>query len=126
LDAVISIVDDDACVREATKGLLESHGYAAEAFAAGEEFLESGYLDRTECLITDVWMPGGLGGIELQRRLLDDGHRIPIIFMTAKPEARIRTCALQAGAYGFLSKPFQEEVLFACLEKALQSPTARS
>jgi FixJ family two-component response regulator len=126
LDAVISIVDDDAGVREATKALLESHGYAAEAFAAAEDFMESGCLDRTDCLITDVWMPGGVGGIELQRRLLDDGHRIPIIFMTAKPEARTRTCALQAGACGYLSKPFQEEVLFACLEKALQSPAARS
>jgi FixJ family two-component response regulator len=118
---VISIVDDDASVREATKGLLESHGYAAEAFAAAEDFLQSDRLEQTRCLITDVWMPG-CGGIELQRRLLDEGHHIPIIFITAKPEAGIRSRALGAGACDFLTKPFDEQRLFACIEKALQEP----
>ena len=115
---MISIVDDDESVREATKGLLEARGYSAETFSGAEEFLGSGHLQNTRCLITDVRMPG-LSGIELQRRLLDTGHRIPVIFVTARPDERTRLQALQAGAFGFLSKPFSEEGLMRCLVRAL-------
>jgi FixJ family two-component response regulator len=115
---VISIVDDDESVREATKGLLEARGYSAETFSGAEEFLGSGHLQNTRCLITDVRMPG-LSGIELQRRLLDTGYRIPVIFVTARPDERTRLQALQAGAFGFLSKPFSEEGLMRCLVRAL-------
>jgi FixJ family two-component response regulator len=118
LDAVISIVDDDESVREATKGLLEARGYSAEAFSGAEEFLRSVHLEDTRCLITDVRMPG-LNGIELQRHLLDIGRRIPVIFMTARQDERTRLTALQAGACGFLSKPFSEESLMQCLVRAL-------
>lgn len=124
MDAVISVIDDDEFVREATTGLLLSRGYAAEAFAAAEDFLACDALAHTRCLISDVRMPG-LDGIELQRRLLDDGHRIPIIFITAKLEARLRAQAMQAGAVGILSKPFTEESLFACIDRALQ-PASRT
>lgn len=122
VDAVISIVDDDESVREATKGLLEARGYSAETFSGAEEFLRSGHLEDTNCLITDVRMPG-LNGIELHRRLLDIGYRIPVIFITARPDARTRQQALQAGAYGFLNKPYSEEGLIQCLVAALR-PTA--
>jgi FixJ family two-component response regulator len=115
---VISIIDDDESVREATKGLLEARGYSAETFSGAEEFLGSGHLQNTRCLITDVRMPG-LSGIELQRRLLDTGYRIPVIFVTARPDERTRLQALQAGAFGFLSKPFSEEGLMRCLVRAL-------
>ena len=115
---MISIVDDDESVREATKGLLEARGYSAETFSGAEEFLRSGHLQDTRCLITDVRMPG-LSGIELQRRLLDTGYRIPVIFVTARPDERTRLQALQAGAFGFLSKPFSEEGLMRCLVRAL-------
>jgi FixJ family two-component response regulator len=117
---VISIVDDDASVREATTGLVRSLGYAAAAFASAEEFLESDRVDDTSCLITDVQMPG-LSGIELQSRLAAAGRRMPIIFVTAFPEDRIRARALEAGAYGFLSKPFRDECLIGCLNKALDA-----
>lgn len=123
LDAVISIVDDDESVREATKGLLEARGYSAETFSGAEEFLRSGHLQDTCCLITDVRMPG-LNGIELQRRLLDIGHRIPVIFITARHDERTRQRALQAGACGFLSKPFSEEGLIQCLVAALRPAAA--
>jgi FixJ family two-component response regulator len=123
LDAVISIVDDDESVREATKGLLEARGYSARTFSGAEEFLSSRHLQDTRCLITDVRMPG-LNGIELQRLLLDTGHRIPVIFITARQDERTRERALQAGAYGFLSKPFSEEGLMTCLVAALNTVAA--
>jgi len=113
---VISIVDDDESVREATKSLVRSLGYAARTFASAEEFLRSGSLDQTDCLITDVHMTG-LSGVELQRLLIRERHRIPIIFVTA--DEKSRSCVLGAGAIGFLGKPFSDEALIDCLEMAL-------
>ena len=79
---IISIVDDDAFVRHATENLLLSLGFGVITFMSAEEFLESGRADDTCCLITDVKMPG-LTGLDLQQRLIDDGKRLPIIFITA-------------------------------------------
>jgi len=115
---VISIVDDDESVREATKGLVRSLGYVAVTFESAEEFLNSGRMRDTSCVIADVQMPG-VSGVELQDRLIADGHRLPMIFITAFPEDRTRTRALEAGAIGYLSKPFDEEHLIGCLDKAL-------
>ena len=118
ISPVISIVDDDAGVREATRSLVRSLGYAAATFASGEEFLASGRLADTSCLITDLQMPG-MNGIELQRRLVADGRHLPIIFVTASPETPARTQALAAGAAAFLRKPLGDETLIACLDEAL-------
>jgi FixJ family two-component response regulator len=115
---MISIVDDDASVREATKGWVRSLGYGAAAFASAEEFLQSGKVNDTECVITDVQM-AGLSGIELQSHLISQGNRTPIIFVTAFPEERTRTRALEAGAIGFLTKPFNEGRLIEYIEAAL-------
>ena len=116
---MISIVDDDECVREATKSLVRSLGYVAETFGSAEEFLSSEHRRETSCIITDVQMPG-LSGVELQSRLIAEGHRLPIIFMTAFPDDRACTLALEAGAYGYLSKPFKEEHLILCLDRAIK------
>ena len=115
---MISIVDDDVSVREATKRWVRSLGYSAAAFASAEEFLLSGKVNDTECVITDVHMPG-LSGIELQSHLISQGNRTPIIFVTAFPEERTRTRALEAGAIGFLTKPFNEGRLIEYIEAAL-------
>jgi len=115
---VISIIDDDPSVRQATDGLVRSLGYRAETFASAEDFLQSGHIDDTSCLITDVQMPG-LSGVELQSVLNERGARVPIIFITAFPEDRIRRSVLEAGAIGFLSKPFEEALLIEHLETAL-------
>jgi len=120
---VISIVDDDESVREATKGLVRSLGYTAATFESAEEFLESGRMRDTSCIITDVQMRG-VSGVELQSRLIADGYRLPMIFITAFPEAPIRARALEAGAFGFLSKPFNDEHLIGCLDRALKSRDA--
>ena len=122
---MISIVDDDQSVREATRSLLRSHGYTAATFASAEEFLESGRVGDTSCLISDVRM-AGLSGIQLQRCLIDAGYRIPIIFMSAFPEERMRVAALEGGARGFLTKPFSEQSLMSCLGRALAEPDAES
>lgn len=115
---MISIVDDDQSVREATRGLVRSLGYEAALFGSAEEFLDSPQMQDTSCLITDVQMPG-LSGVELQSELISNGHSLPMIFMTAFPEPAIKERALNAGAYGFLSKPFDEDSLIACLDRAL-------
>jgi|SRR5262245_34567168 FixJ family two-component response regulator len=122
---MISIVDDDQSIREATRSLLRSHGYAAVTFASAEEFLRSGLASDTSCLISDVRM-AGLGGLELQRLLIDSGHRIPIIFMTAFPEEPARVAAIEGGAHGFLTKPFSEHSLLSCLHRALEAHDAES
>jgi FixJ family two-component response regulator len=115
---VISIVDDDESVREATKGLVRSLGYTAATFGSAEEFLNSEQRHDTSCVIADVQMPG-LSGVEMQRQLIAEGSRLPMIFVTAFPEDRVRASAMAAGAVGFLSKPFNEEHLIGCLDSAL-------
>ena len=122
---VIAIVDDDASVREATRGLIRSLGYSAVAFSSAEEYLQSERVHDTSCLISDVKMPG-MNGIDLQDRLIADGHHTPIIFMTAFPTEVLRTRALESGALGFLSKPFDEERLLECLRSALMHDRATS
>ena len=115
---MISIVDDDISVRESTKELVESLGYEALTFASAEEFLGSQRVRDTSCLITDLQMRG-LSGIDLQRRLVDEGLGIPTIFITAFPDEKTRSHALNAGAIGFLSKPFSDEALIHHLNAAL-------
>ena len=115
---MISIVDDDASVREAMLGLVRSLGFDAATFSSAEDFLQSDQIDDTSCLITDVQMPG-LSGVELQSVLNARGAHMPMIFITAFPEDRIRRCVLEAGAVGFLSKPFSESLLIEHLETAL-------
>jgi FixJ family two-component response regulator len=115
---VISIIDDDASVRVATNRLVRSLGYVAHTFASGDEFLRSPQLTITSCVIADIHMPG-MSGIELQSRLLAQGHRLPIIFITAFPDESIRARAMDAGAICFLSKPFDGATLIKYLDVAL-------
>ena len=115
---MIAIVDDDESVRESTKALVRSLGYAARTFPSVEEFLRSD-LDDTSCLILDVQMKG-LSGIELQERLIAKGRRLPIIFITAHSDEGMRTQALSSGAVEFLAKPFDDEVLLDTVRAALE------
>jgi FixJ family two-component response regulator len=115
---VISIIDDDASMRSATRRLVKSLGLNANTFGSAEEFLESDGVRDTSCVITDMQMPG-LSGAELQGQLLAQGVNTPIIFVTAFPEDSLRKRVLDAGAVGFLSKPFEEEHLISCLKTAL-------
>jgi FixJ family two-component response regulator len=121
---VISIIDDDESVREATKSLVRSLGYKAAVFASAEEYLQSDRLDDSSCLITDLHMPG-MSGVDLQDRLIADGRQIPMIFVTAYYEEKVRDRVLDAGAYGFLRKPFNDESLIECLDKALTASSSK-
>jgi FixJ family two-component response regulator len=87
-------------------------------FASAEAFLKSNRLRDTDCLISDVQMPG-MNGIELQSKLIVQGYRLPIIFVTAFSEMRARAQVLSAGAIGFLSKPISDEEMITCLNAAL-------
>ena len=115
---VISIIDDDECVREATTDLIHSLGYTAVAFASAEECLRSDRVNDTACLIADVKMPG-MSGIGLQRHLLAQGSRLPIIFITSVPDTSVRAQARASGALGYLSKPFRDEKLIRHLDQAI-------
>ena len=103
---VISIIDDDASVREATQRFLRALGYVAHAFASANEFLRSSQVTDNSCLIIDIKMPG-MSGVELQRQLQIQGCQVPIIFITSVDDESIRTQALNAGAVCFLTKPFE-------------------
>jgi FixJ family two-component response regulator len=115
---VISVVDDDTSFRRATARLIHSLGHAVVSFGSAEEFLRSGRLEDTACLVSDVKMPG-MDGIELQSRLRQQGSRLPVIFITAHPDTNARNRALASGAVGFLSKPFRDDELISCLDQAL-------
>jgi FixJ family two-component response regulator len=115
---LISIIDDDASMREAIKGLMKSLGYRAEAVASAQEFLNSRHIDRTSCLIADVQMPG-MTGLDLCQRLSASGKPIPTILITAYPDDGVRERARSAGVIGYLSKPFEEDDLLACIRSAL-------
>ena len=108
-----------------TRRLMRSLGYIAVTFASAEEFLQSGRVRDTSCLITDVQMPG-MSGVDLQDQLIAEDRHTPIIFVTAFPTEKLRARALESGALGFLNKPFDEEQLLACLRSALSTDRATS
>jgi CheY-like chemotaxis protein len=114
---LVSIVEDDTDVRESLERFILSLGYACGAFGTAEEHLESGLLAETACLISDVGLPG-MSGPDLQVRLIADGYRIPVVFVTGTV-SDIRTRMLTAGAVGYLAKPLDPGALIECLETAL-------
>ena len=116
---VISIIDDDRSVRNATNRLVRSLGFVAYTFASADEFLKSTYLSHTSCLVVDVRMPN-MTGLELQSVLLGKGIATPMIFMTAFPEQNDRARALEAGAVDFLTKPFDGKTMIRSLTAALK------
>ena len=115
---LISVVDDDESIRRTTTFLIESFGFRAAAFESAENFLKSGQLHDTSCLIVDVQMPG-MNGLELQSELAAAGYGIPIIFITAYENKASRRQAMQAGAVAFLGKPFSDEELLQTVRSAL-------
>ena len=115
---LVAIVDDDDLMRSALGGLLKAVGLPAQEFASAEEFLNSGQQHQIGCLIADIRMPG-MSGLELQTQLNADRCRIPIIFITAQGDEKMRLQALRAGAVEFLTKPFDDEVLLDSVRAAL-------
>ncbi|MDL2410684.1 response regulator [Rhizobium calliandrae] len=116
---LISVVDDDEPYRDSMRKLITLLGYTVEAFSSAADFLRSRHLPDTACLIADVHMPG-MNGIELHQHLVDAGHAIPTILVTAYPDEVVRDRALKAGILSYLSKPVDDEHLERCLRSALQ------
>jgi len=114
----ISVVDDDASIREALKSLMRSVRFSVDVFASAEEFLASERVNDTACLILDVYLPG-MNGFELQNQMNIDGRCIPVIFITAHADESSRQRALQGGAIAFLSKPVRRETLFQAIQSGL-------
>ena len=119
-DRMIAVVDDDESVRSATVDLLLSLGFACEAFESAEAYLKSDARNRMSCLILDVGMPG-LGGLELQQLLTDQGRPVPIIFITSFPSGRVRRQAIKGGAICYLPKPYSDDELLRCIRLAFKT-----
>jgi FixJ family two-component response regulator len=115
---MISIIDDDRSIREAVRSLIRSLGYEALAFSSAEEYLRSDRVADSECVITDLQMPG-MTGIDLQRRLSERGYRKPVILMSALSAEEAGAHATDAVSCRFLRKPFSDERLIECLDRAL-------
>ncbi|HEX5786601.1 MAG TPA: response regulator transcription factor, partial [Woeseiaceae bacterium] len=114
----IFVVDDDAAVRTAMQFLFRSVGMAAELYASGDEFLAAFDPMRPGCLVLDIRMPG-LGGLELQERLLERNGRLPIIFVTGHADVPMAVEAMQKGAFDFIQKPFRDQELLERVSAAL-------
>lgn len=117
---LIAVVDDDELVRVALQRLLKTSGFAVASFASAEDFLKSSQLREVECLIADIRMPG-MSGLDLQATLQAENSAIPIIFITAHGDEKMRLQAMRAGAVGFLAKPFDSGILLDRVRSALEA-----
>ncbi len=117
--SLVSIVDDDESVRESLPDLIKEFGFASETFSSAEEFLASGGMARTRCLILDVAMPG-MCGPELQDELNRRKIRIPIVFITGQLDERLRSRLIGQGAIAYLIKPFSDAAMLEALNCAFQ------
>jgi FixJ family two-component response regulator len=120
----IAIIDDDESIRRALRRFVTLLGFSVETFATAEEFLDSPFGARSQteesfrCLILDVHLPG-MSGLDLQEHLKAEGRDLAIVFITAYPNDRVRSKALQAGAIAFLHKPFDDQALVDAVNKGL-------
>jgi FixJ family two-component response regulator len=115
---MIAIIDDDESMQDSLQDLIESSGLVARCFGSAKEFLESDLHRRAACVIADIRMPK-MSGLELQARLKEEDCDIPIIFITAYGNARMRIQAMREGAVEFLAKPFDHQLLLKTVRAAL-------
>lgn len=117
---LIYVVDDDEALRDSLRWLLESAGYRVTAYATAERFLAAFRPGAASCLLLDIRMPG-LGGLELQQDLNRRGHALPVIFITGHGDVPMAVRALQAGAFHFIEKPFNDSELLEVIERAVSA-----
>ena len=120
MDKLVALVDDDESVCESLPDLLRSFGIKVEAFTSAVEFLNSGCVERSGCLVLDVSMPG-MTGPELQIELARRNQALPIVFITAHSDERVRSAVLERGAVAYLIKPFSESGILEAINKALET-----
>ena len=121
---LVTVIDDDQSVRESLPDLLRESGYEVVAYPSAEEFLATGDLVRTKCLVLDIAMPR-MSGPELRSELQRRGRSIPVVFITAHGDATMRPRLLEAGAVDCLFKPFSDAALLAAIGSALEWPEGR-
>lgn len=119
----VTLIDDDASVREALGGLLAARGFDVAAFASAEGYLEAA-RPAPGCVILDVRMPG-LGGLGLFPRLQRTRPGCPVIFLTGHGDVPMAVRAMKDGAFEFLTKPVDEEVLVEAVTRALEEHRRR-
>ena len=117
---MVAVVEDDESCRLAMQRLLKSAGFSVQSFSCAEEFLDSGRQQETGCLIADIRMPG-MSGLDLQAKLNADHCAIPIIFVTAHGDEKMRLQAMRGGAVKFLAKPFDGAFLLEGVRAAMGS-----
>jgi FixJ family two-component response regulator len=115
---LVAIIESDKSTQDSLRDLIESIGLVARCFGSAEEFFASGLHRQSACVITDILMPG-MSGLDLQAKLRDAGCDIPIIFITAQGDARMRIRAMREGAVEFLAKPFDHQLLLKTIRAAL-------
>jgi len=116
---LIVIVDDDESMQASLQDLIESAGLGARSFGSAEELLASGLYRQAACLIVDIRMPK-MSGLELQAKLRSEDCQVPIIFITAHGDVRMRIQAMREGAVEFLAKPFDHQLLIKRVRAALE------
>jgi FixJ family two-component response regulator len=121
--SLISIVDDDQSFGDSMRRLLKSLDYSVAVFLSGAQFLASPALSATACLVADIHMPE-MTGVELYDHLIERGHAIPTILVTAYPDDRIKERMLNRGVKCYLRKPLEEAALIDCLRSAVAHGTA--
>lgn len=117
---IVSVVDDDASVRDAIAALIRSFGWQARQFASAQAFLDAAPHVQSACVISDVQM-FGMSGIEMQEHLIAQGQCPPMIFITGFPTPALHQRAMRNGANAFLTKPADAAELLQCLERILGS-----
>jgi FixJ family two-component response regulator len=122
-DATVFVVDDDASVREALRGLIRSAGLKVETFSSAQDFLARPPADVPSCLVLDVGLPG-LSGLDLQSRMAQINLEIPIVFITGHGDVPTSVRAMKAGALEFLTKPFLERDLLDAIAQAIERDRA--
>ena len=118
--SLVAVVDDDDSVREALESLLKSRGYKVDTYSAAEDFQNSPSRPRTDCLILDVRL-NGMSGPALQQELIAARDSLPIVFITAHADERLRTEVIEAGAINCFMKPFNDDELLAAVELGVRT-----
>jgi FixJ family two-component response regulator len=116
---LIAVIDDEESMQDSLQDLIEAARLEARCFGSAEEFLESGLHRQAACLIVDIRMPK-MSGLDLQARLKEEECNVPIIFITAHGDARMRIRAIREGAVEFLAKPFDHQLLLKTVRAALE------
>jgi len=123
-EPTIFIVDDDEAVRDSLRWLMESVGLRAQTYSSAQAFLEACHADQSGCLLLDIRMPG-MSGLDLQERLVTEGIELPVIIITGHGDVPMAVRALKNGALDFVEKPFNDQLLLDCVNRAIAEDAER-